>query len=68
VVHAVLTVESRVQSSRGICIMGRARMGVECVSEYIGKLGDGRGRSSDYGRGRMVGNEEGVRGRDEGYN
>lgn len=68
VVYAIPAVESRLQSGRCICVMGRARVGVECVPEYTGKLGDGSGRSGDYGCGCMVGNEEGVRGRDERYN
>ncbi len=68
VVYAISAMEGRFQSGRGVCIVGRARVGVECVPEYAGELGDGSGRSGDYGGGRVVGYEEGVRRRDEGCN
>lgn len=56
-------VESRVPSYCAICIVGRARVGMERVSEYAAELGNVCGCASHHSGRRMVGYEERVYGR-----
>lgn len=56
--HSLPSVESRIPPYCAICIVGRARMGVERVSEYAAELGNVCGCASYYSRRRVVGYEE----------
>ena len=61
---AVVAVEGGVALVGGLRGLGRAGVGVECVSEYTIELGGGSWMLRGAGRGRMVGDEEGVSGGD----
>lgn len=60
--YTVAALEERTASRLDICVLGRARVGMECLSKYEGELGGGCRFFSVAGRGNLVGIEEGLAG------